>query len=1652
MKFNKRNFFKRLGLGLLSLILILVLATLSLRLPSVQNFVKGKVIHFVQDKIGTPISLEHVYVNFPNGLELQNLYVEGQNRDTILLVKNLNVGLAIPKLLDNQAQFTSIELNGLVAFVKRDNNGNFNFDYIVDAFGTTEEKSSKPFIINLDKIDLRNIRLNYSDAITQYQTQVIFKALKTRFKNFDLQENDYALGDLYMEGLRLKLKQDILQEASKKVEKKVDSLSAQSPLKLDLNGIELVDFDIDYKDEITKTYVKVKFDELLSEIKRLDVEKSSFVLDDFVLKNAKIKADLFLASEDSETKNSETNPTNPLHLAVNDFDLENINVLYNNTATTPQKKGIDFNHLDIKNLNFSVSDFEMKDSEIKGEINKGNFEEKSGLVLQKLQTDFEYTQKNIRLKNFLLETPNSLLKNRFEISYHSLEDLTKNPGMAQLDLNLEKSKIGFEDIQILAPEVSNQKIFKNYPNASLALNAKVNGLVDDLNIEELSASGLDDFQLKANGSIKNATKPENLSYNVNLIRLHAQEKTLRRVLPAEALPNNLSLPEKITTKGKLKGNTEQVDTELNINSTDGDALLAGIINWGKSETYDLDLETTNLNLGKIIQNPDLGKMSGAIKVEGNGFDLTSATAKISGNIEHFFYNQYNYSQIELKGNIENSRFNLNLFSNDPAARLNLAVSGVYNDKNPQAKIDGVINKLDFNKLNFYDEALIIAGRVSGSFENLNPDELNGNLYLRDFAVSDTQNVYPIQDIQILAKNTSDFNLLQLNSSFADAKLEGKYRVSQIFQALEKTLNQYYPFFKNSKGLENIDPHQFFHFSVEIKNDNLLKNLIPNLNSFEPISISGDFNADFQKIILNAEIPQVDYAGNEINNANLNIDNVNQALVFQVKWDELKSGRFKILNSSLEGSVKDQQILYSFSSKDQNQNIAYAIDGSAQRLDEVFQLSLRPGQLVLNGENWHVEHDNQITVHPEGINAQNFKLSHGNSFLSLESSGSSPFSPLRLDIEDFKLETLTALAQQDTLLAKGILNGSFELKNLMKSPQVNGNLKVDSLQVFNAPLGHLDVNLNQRSAEHINTQIELKGNGNQVNLDGNYNLVNDDLNFELLIDRLNMTSIQGFTAQQIKEAEGFLSGNLEIFGKSDSPSIHGKLKFNDVGMFVTTLGTKFQGMNDELLFQPKGIEVNQFSIFDKDKNQMLLDGTIFTQKYQDFSFDLRLTAKDFKIVDAEKNSENLVGGVLSVDTDLAIKGDLDLPKIGGNISIDKPTDFSFTIPQSSPSLKKREGVVEFIDQDQVVLNQSLKKDSVDRTSRIKGLDVAVDIHVKKEAKLSIIVDQATGDFIQLQGEAELSGGIDPSGKTSLTGIYEVNEGAYQLNINLLQRKFNIQKGSTITWAGDPLSANIDITAVYKTETAPIDLLEQQISGLSGASLNIYKQKIPFNTLLMMKGDLMKPEISFDINVDGNNAGVATEVIDNTKTKLSLIRNDSNEMNKQVFALLLLNRFIGENPFQSNSGLSPESMARQSVSRILSEQLNQLASDLIDGVDLNFDLESREDYTTGKKQNRTDLNVSLSKRLLDDRLKVTVGNKFGVEGEARTNEDMTNIAGEISLDYSLSRDGKYILRAYRKNEYQVALQGQVIETGLGFIITLEYNDFAEIFRKTKNPKSN
>ena len=297
---------------------------------------------------------------------------------------------------------------------------------------------------------------------------------------------------------------------------------------------------------------------------------------------------------------------------------------------------------------------------------------------------------------------------------------------------------------------------------------------------------------------------------------------------------------------------------------------------------------------------------------------------------------------------------------------------------------------------------------------------------------------------------------------------------------------------------------------------------------------------------------------------------------------------------------------------------------------------------------------------------------------------------------------------------------------------------------------------------------------------------------------------------------------------------------------------------------------------------------------------------------------------------------------------------------------------------------------------------------------------------------------------MSGTFTVEKGDYSFSMGPISKDFSFQKGSTITWNGDPLDAQLNITALYSNRFSTLELVQSQIGS---ESQNLYKQRIPFDVKLILTGELFKPIINFDIDLDENNAIVSQDVVSKVNVALANLREDPAELNKQVFSLIALGRFMAANPFASLSGGSAESLARSTVSSFLSSQLNNLASNLITGVELDFNLQSEEDYLTGNAQTRTDLNVDISKMLFDDRLKITIGSNFEVEGNTRPGERASNIAGDISLEYQLSKDGRYFARVYRKNQYQATLQGEFVETGIGFIINMSYDKFKELFMNSK-----
>ncbi|WP_407476318.1 translocation/assembly module TamB domain-containing protein [Elizabethkingia anophelis] len=1656
LKINKKKLLKRTIITIISIVVFFSLLILSLRLPVVQNFIKDRLVVYLENKIKTKVSLEKVYVAFPNNLKLQNLYLKGQDVDTLLAVRKLDVGLNMMKLMSSTADITSIDLEGVNANVVRNQKGKFNFDYIINAFATNdkEESSSKPFIISLNKIKLKDIGVTFKDQQSKNDIKLYFNSFDTWVKTFDLQKNNYAVGDINLDGLKLKLKQDLVAEVSEKVGKKVDSLNKQQPMKIGLQGIKLTNFNIDYGDENTKTFAKVLFKELSTKVNQLDLENNAYNIDNVLLAGADIRADLYLPAKKEDPKKVQkisagSGKEKAMKVLLGNLNFNDVKVVYNNTAVVPSKQGMDYNHLNFSRMNVDIRNFKMENNEFAGTVKSAEIKESKGLDIQRLTTNFTYGSKEAYLKNLYLQTPKTILRDEVVIGYDSVEQLTANPGAIKVSASIRDSKVGFSDILNLVPALRNTVPFNKYPNAVLLVNANAKGSVNNLVIQNFRLSGIDQLKVAASGRVKNAMNPDQLYYDLKIGELSSSDKTIYNLVPKNTIPSNISLPSFFSVKGIAKGTTKNVNTNLNLTSAFGNAEIIAQVDMRRKnhELYDVNANLHNLQIGKIIQNKEVGAITAKIAAKGEGFDPKSAKADIRGYVNSAVYKAYNYRDMDLTGKINHGAYSLALNSKDPNANMNLAASGVYNEKNPTVKVNGAITKLDLNKLGFYEKPMIVAGKLDGDFSNLNPDELNGSLNLQNFAISDTKEVFPLQEVNFKAVSTKDSNELNLNSQIADITLTGKYKLTQIFGALQQTINQYYQFQKPGKA-QKIQPGQHFAFSAKIKNDNLIRKFVPDLKDFETITLNGNYDADSQKIEVDGRIPQLQYGENSIQGGALKITNENQALQYNLGVVSLKSSSLALNKISVVGDVADNTINYNITTKDTKDATRFLIAGKAKSLNNITEISLNPDGLKLNYDDWTVAENNRIQISSKGILADNFRLSNAGSEILLQSENNSPASPLNVSLKDFKIETITEAIKKDSLLAKGTINGTAQLRDLTKKMTFTSDLNISDLMIYGSPVGNVAVKVKNNSANILNADVALSGNDNDVKILGDYNISAGTFDMNMAINQLQMKTVQGFSMNAIHHTEGYLSGNLKLTGSTDKPNILGKIKFNKVGLEIAKTGSDFRNIDDEIDFTNRGIEFNRFKVKDKDGNALTVNGQVLTQNYRDFAFNLNVNARDFKVVNSEKTNDAMMYGILAIDAGLRIRGNLDLPKVEGRLAVAENTDFTFVLPQSSPALQERDGIVEFVDQDQVVLNKTIKTDSLNAQSRIKGMDVSVNIEVNKEAKMSIVIDKANGDFVKLQGEAQLTGGIDPSGKTTLVGVYEVEKGAYELSVSMLKRKFDIQKGSTITWTGEPTAAIMDITAVYKTETAPIDLVEQQVNQ---GETNLFKQRMPFNALLKMKGELLKPILSFDITTDENNNSVATNVKQLVDAKLAQLRQQEPEMNKQVFALLLLNRFIGENPFQSSAGLSAETMARQSVSKILSQQLNNLASDLIKGVDLNFGLESTDDYSTGNKNTRTDLNVDISKKLLNDRLKVTVGSNFGLEGQARQNENMTNIAGDVTVDYSLSRDGRYMLRAYRKNDYQVALQGQIVETGIGFIITLDYDKFREIFQKSKKEKN-
>jgi hypothetical protein len=1634
---------------------LFLLIVLLLQLPPVQNFAKNRAVSYIEGKIKTPVSIDKIEIGLPKKVIISGFYFESREKDTLLAGQKLSVDISLFKLLKNQVEINSVSLKGGVATITRTKDSIFNFDYIIDAFASKDPKAkeSEPMKISVSRINLDDVRVKYNDAVTKNNVRVNLQHFDTNFKKFDLDGMDFDIPGIHLDGLSLMLDRGLAEQIAKTSVKVVDTISKRPDFKLKLGEIELTRINIGYDNAGTKLNTGLKLGKLLMTFNEIDMNRQSISLKKLEVKN--VKGNLLFGKYDQKIDVPEIDTTaikqKGWRLRLNQADIANIDFKFDDENYRRQPRGIDYKHLDVKNFNLTGDTFLYAEDTVSGNIASFTVIDKSGLNVETLRTNFFYGTKGAYLKDLYLKTPRTLLKDDISVSYPSVKSLSKNPGALSVNASIKNSRVSFKDILIIVPQLASVDPFKSNPNATLLINTRLYGKISDIRFPELELSGIGDTRISARGRIIGLPNAEKANYDVTINNFRSTARDVNSFLPAGTIPKNISLPPVFAASGTFKGMVKNFKTNLNIVSSYGNAKIKGGFDqrFKGREKYDGDIALTEFNIGKLLTNDSLGKISLRAKVNGTGLNPKTANATVKAVLEHAQFNHYDYRNLVVDGEIKNGNFNATAGMKDPNLTFNLAAGGGFNDKYPSAQVKLNVDIADLEKLNLHAGPLKLKGNVDADIQTADLDYLNGTISLSHMQFLAENDPVILDSISLVATATPEKNTMVLKSQFVKANVEGKYKLTQLATALQNSIAKY---FDTKPGIpkKKTDPQQLA-FEINVDNDPALMQLFPQIKGLEPMKFTGRYNSENDTIVVNADIPKLVYGSNTISGTSLKVDTKDGALVYNADINAIQSSQFMMHNAALSGDIKDDTVAYNLKLKDKNNKEQYVIAGNMKTANGNTEIRIDPEALKLNYESWTISPDNVIRFGKDGIYADNFELSNKGNILKIQSQSSAPNSPLEVTFTDFSLENIMNIVKKDDLLLGGTLNGHVELMDLKTNPVFTSDLTINHFNFKGEEVGDVTIKVDNRTADTFTANVELTGNGNQVTLDGLYHSTSQSFDLDLDIQHLEINSVQLFTFDNIKEGSGFLSGNFKIGGTVEKPSVIGQLKFNDVAFRVTQLNSYFKDIDETVVFTEQGFTLDKFTVTDQKNNELIVNGSVLTTDYKNFGFDLTADADNFRAVNSKPKDNDLYYGDLFLDAKLVIKGTVESPAVSGNVKINEDTKFTVVLPQSDPAITEREGIVEFVDEDNVLLEQTaIMKNELDK-SDVKGMDVSVNIQTDKKALLSLIIDKGNGDYLNLKGEADLTGGIDPSGKTTLTGKYEFTEGEYEMTFNLLKRKFEIKSGSYIIWNGEPTTAEINITAIYKVDAAPIDLVGDQLGGVSNAVRSTYKQKIPFQTLLKMDGELLKPQITFDIQLPDGNYNVSSEIVSTTQTKLEQLRDNPAELNKQVFALLLLNRFIGENPFASEAGSGgAEALARQSVSKILSQQLNSLAGDMIKGVELDFDLQSTEDYTSGVKENRTELNVGVSKRLINDRLKVTVGSNFDIEGENQPNRDATNIAGDISADYQLTKDGRYRVRAYRKNEYEVALQGEVVETGLAFIITMDYNRFRELFHRTAEEK--
>lgn len=1347
---------------------------------------------------------------------------------------------------------------------------------------------------------------------------------------------------------------------------------------------------------------------------------------------------------------------------------------------TTVRNRFDYNHFTLQNLNGSVRNLLILGDTIALDI-KGlsGVDRDSRLKIRQLDTDFLYCATKMKLGKLYAHIGNSVIRHELTFFYDrpsAFSDFNRRVVMRAM----------FRDSEVRSKDLGYFSDYLRGLNETWLLSGIFTGTVNDFKLRNTDLRFGTNGRSRLTGDLAWKGLPDMDRTTVAFAFTPSQVNMadIRQYYPDTSFNHTIQKMGVVAFNATFAGAFNDFKTKgtfkTSIGTVTGDLALK-LADQSDQTTYAANLRGENLDLGQLIDQPDqFGKLDGEGRIVGRGTDLARASVDVNGRLGRFGWQGYDYRAVTLEGNLQKAFFHGQLALDDP--NLAFALDGEFDLRGPRNRFDlrGAVRHADLRALGYLTDSLAIRTRLDVQLEGNKVDDIVGNAHFsnatlslngRNLLIDTLSLVSSIEGRTTVAGLTPQADSIgtqryfDLDSDFLTARLQGNFQPQRTVDDLTRLLKEYRLFFdgdaaamtgyyaqKRQRNRGDVLRYGVDYQFIAKEITPLMMFLSPTVFISPRTRVEGRFTADnIQFLTATVKTDSVRFGKLGFGPSDLDLTTSKLTYGEEVLASAILSSQRQMLNALVptrnlqaEASWDVDHISFTSSIEQADSPNHADLNGELRFKGDAIDLTFHRSDLrVLDGD-WVLNPQSLIRKVGNEYTIRNLSVLNQNQVI-LASGKLSPDSveSLNLEARNFLLESLNPVL--NTTLG-GTLNGKLSIRDVYQTPIIESELLLRELSYQKTLIGDVRGRGEwDQTTQRLNVNANVNRNGADiVTLTGNYipQRKGNPLDLKANFDNAELKTLEPFTTGLFSNIGGTATGTVAISGVPSAPILVGEVAVRGGHGRFDYLKADFS-FDDKVYFGENEIITRRLVLRDPEGNTAQLRGGVYHDGFRYFTMGFDADFKNFRILNTTAKDNELFYGQAVVTGKAELYGPVDNLVIRANVASNKGT--KIYIPLDGATSVASDDQIRFVSRNNRPTSQTTTANRVgtDPDARPAGGEIDLsriqmdfNFDITPDAYCEIQLDRQTGDIIKAYGQGRLGMKVDTKGDFSMTGNYEIQKGDYTFTFqNIINKRFQIQPNSRITWTGDPYGALLDVTAAYTQYTSLAPLVVTNTNSALTRNTD-QTRRYPVNLLIKLNGDLGSPTISYDLDVkeypassDFRQAVTAFE---------ARIQSNEQELTRQVSSVLLFNQLLPEGTSLFDQGQVNTGVAN-SVSELLSNQISRLASNLNENLDIGVSIGG---FTSGITQNENLLNnlqLRFSYRLLNDRLRISRDGGF-TYGQSQTNA--ASLLGEWTLEYFITPDGRLRAKVYNRNQQSALTQGSLNSTistggGLSFLYTRSFN---------------